>query len=127
SVGSAITRIARGSRTIASASNTDSSSTAIVSPRAVLHRPRPLSTAASISAVETGDVREQREIPRTLYRGAYLPLMTRAHPADPARQDLSTLRNEARKTPLVLVIDVTDPRLADRARLTMPRHSMPPR
>src|SRR5690606_11890106 len=96
---------ARGRSTMAIASKTERRSTTSVNPTAVLHRPRPFSTAASILSLETGDVREQRQIARTLDRGPDLPLMPSAHPADPPWEDLASLGDVAAEAALVLVID----------------------
>src|SRR3989442_9085132 len=53
----------------------------------------------------TLDVRDQRELPRALDGRRQLPLMTRAHSREPARQNLAALGKEPATRPVILLVE----------------------
>src|ERR1041385_7035847 len=56
------------------------------------------------SACVAAHVRDDREVARALDGGRELPLMSRAHAAHPARQDLAVVGDETAERAVVLVI-----------------------
>src|SRR6478735_4278690 len=81
-------------------------------------------TGSDISARETSRVRQQREVARTLDRGAQLTLVPRAHAAQAAGQDLSVIGDEATEGALVLVVDEPHAALAEGAGLGWASHGL---
>src|SRR6476661_7760172 len=75
-------------------------------------------------SLQSPRVREDRDVPCALDRGAQLTLMPRAHAAQAARQDLAVVGDEAAEGALVLVVDETDPALAERAGLGWASHGL---
>src|SRR6266571_8958863 len=63
------------------------------------------------------DVGNQRELACALDRGGELALVPRAHPRQPARQNLAALGQEAAQGAVVLVVEHADPGLAHGTRL----------
>src|SRR4051812_50155648 len=63
------------------------------------------------------DVREQGELARTLHRDCDLALVAPARAADAPRTDLALLRDVAPELVDVLVVDLVDLRLAEKAGL----------
>src|SRR5438094_7665320 len=94
------------------------------------NRPHPRSTGAGatsgaatgfatgpgsvILALQSPDVRNKRQVAGALDCRRQLPLMPRAHAAQPARQNLSVVGDEATEGAVVFVVDEPDPRLAER-------------
>src|SRR5207244_12143182 len=87
--------------------------------RTAARRPR----GASDSAAVPLDVGEQRELARPLDRGGELALMSRAHPRQPARENLAALGEKTAERAIVLVVEHPDPGLAHGARLRGPSHA----
>src|SRR5881227_3740429 len=75
-------------------------------------------------ALETADVRNQRQIACALDRDRQLTLMASADAAQPARQDLAMIGNEAAEGAVILVIDEMNPRLAERTALGWSSHGL---
>src|SRR5438874_13067292 len=69
------------------------------------------------------DVGNQRELSCALDRGGELALVPRAHPRQPARQNLAALGQEAAQGAVVLVVEHADPGLAHGTRLGGPSHA----
>src|SRR5690606_33478555 len=118
--GAPISRMASGT-TISGAAPTTESPLQASARSATVPQPgaRP---AVTFLALVPPDEREQGEVSGALDRRPDLPLMPRAHPRHPPRQDLAPLGDEAAERLVVLVVDHPDAGLAQRAGLALTSH-----
>src|SRR4051812_22010883 len=81
-------------------------------------------TAASILALMSADVRNQREITRALDRRRQLTLMSRARSAQTARKNFPLVRDKTAKRAIVLVIDEAYASFTERAAFLWSSHGL---